>query len=190
MNRCVAVAPILRHVPIALALLWSVRPPVAHAAPCVVPEVAVARLQQTLERLSARPLVPSVEPAWWRVLVPRHVGAVVRQGQLAGDDWYMGLNGPTQRTVNHGDQALTLRLEWDLSPLWTMPVAPRPSPTEELQRALHAEELARRLSTQLQRIRKAQAVALQAQAGDYVCADARAEAEAAAVVLTAIGNLR
>lgn len=188
MNCCVAATPILRSLPIALALLLA--PTAARAAPCLMPEVAVAPLQHALERLSARPLVQSVEPAWWRVLIPRHLGAVVRQGQLAGDDWYMGLNGPTQRTVNHGDQALTLRIEWDLSPLWTMPVAPRPSPTEELQRALHAEELARRLSTQLQRIRKAQAVALQAQAGDYVCADARAEAEAAAVVLMAIGQLR
>ena len=180
--------PVVVSLPIVFLALF-VSATAAHAAPCLVPEVAVGPLQHALARLSAKPFAPPVEPAWWRLLIPRHVGAVLRQGQLAGDDWYMGLNGPTQRTVNHDDQALTLRLEWDLSPLWAPPAVVRASPTEELQRALHAEELARRVASQLQRIRKAQSIARQSQAGDYVCADAQGEAEAAAVVLNAIGGL-
>ena len=40
------------------------------------------------------------------------------------------------------------------------------------------------------RVRKAQALAAQAEDGDYVCSDARAQAEAAALVLGVLGELK
>jgi hypothetical protein len=161
-------------------------PTLAHAAPCLVSDVAVAGLRAALHRTSAVHVLPAPSLDRWRAALPVRMSAGIHNGSAVGDAWYLG-NTLTERTSNTTSLGFSVRFEWDLRPLFAKaPTRLGPTPSERLQHALHTEELARRVATQLARLRKAQALATQAQDGDYVCADAQADAEAALLVLGAI----
>lgn len=165
-------------------LLWI--PARAWSVPCRVPDVPVAALRSALQRTSAVPVRLPPTPDRWRAAFPVRVSAGLHNGSSVGDAWYLGTT-LTERTSTGSTLGYSVRLEWDLRPLWAKaPSWHGPTPTERMQHALHAEELARRVATQVAKVRKAQALAAQAQDGDYVCADAQADAEAALLVLEVI----
>ncbi len=156
----------------------------ASAAPCRVPDVPTQALRIALGQAVAPKPVPILEIDRWRAALPVRMSASMHNGWLEGDGWSATSAGPSQRTSSSASLGYAIHLQWDLHGLWARaPLRAGPTTAERLQRALHAEELARRAAAQLQRLRRAQALASQAQDGDYVCQDAQAEAEAAALVL-------
>jgi len=159
----------------------------AWSEPCVLPDVSMPVLREAMARLT-RPaaLAAAPEPGRWHALLPSRVNLLVRGGERAGT--YTNEVGPAlERDLYVADRGMTVRLDWDLRPLWAPPLGPRQPPADlYLNHAVHAEELANRVARQLKDLRKAQAVALVALNGDPVCHDARADAEAALLVLESV----
>ncbi len=170
---------------VAVLLLSLPRP--AQARPCVVPQAPVSAIAQLLER-SAEPHPPALlqPPNRWKALLPTHLSAGLRGGVTNGDGWYDSAAGLFEHTLISNVQMWHVNFAWDLRPLW----ASQPTlhlPAEDFAgRMLKVEELARRAATQVAHVRKAQALATQAQEGDYVCQDAQADAEAALLILRAL----
>ena len=177
-----------RHVLVGLVLtltLTQAQP--TFAEPCVLPDVSMPVLREALQRLTLPPrVVAPPEPSRWRGLLPTRMYVLLRGGQRAGN-YTNEIGPPLERDVYLVDQGLSLRFDWDLRPLWAPAHAPRqPSADVYLSHAVHAEELAARVARQLKELRKAQGLAQMAVDGDPVCQDARADAEAALLVLESV----
>lgn len=159
----------------------------ARAEPCLVADVSMPVLREALRRLSQPPVVVAPdEPSRWRGLLPTRMNVLLRGGQRAGT-YVTAVGTPSERDVYLADQGMTLRFDWDFKTLWTAPRGPRaPSPEALLNHAVHAEELSARVARQLASLRKAQSMAQLAENGDPVCQDARADAEAALLVLESV----
>ena len=176
------------------ALLWlavlglgALPSRLARAEPCVLQDVSMTVLREALRRLTqpTAVLAPD-EPSRWRGLLPTRMNVLLRGGQRAGT-YVTAVGTPSERDVYLADQGIALRFDWDLRPLWAIHRGPRAqSPEAVLTHAVHAEELAARVARQLASLRKAQSLALLADDGDPVCQDARADAEAALLVLESV----
>ncbi len=174
-----------------LVLLGSWAPPAAGAeppAPCKVADVSTAAIRAALAR-AVQPTAwqpPAPTSRWW-LLVPATVALGLHDGVHAGTGWTDTLAGGSGRWSQLDSQWARLTLSWDLRPLLATP-APRPPPdaAQRLEPIIKVESIAVRAADALRALRKAQALAAQAPAGDPMCRDAQAEAEAAALVLDAL----
>lgn len=156
----------------------------ALASPCQLPPAPMAELQQALGALGRTPPPKVVQnPSRWLALLPAHVSAGIRDARLEQTSWFVSETSLTQRVSDGASLAWSVRLDWDLRPLWLMP-SQRVLPGESrLEHAQKAEHLAERIGNHLQVLRKAEALAVQLQEGDLLCRETQAEAEAALLVL-------
>lgn len=163
----------------------------AEAAPCSVQTVPQTVVQDALRRAAQppRPLPVPQQPSRWWVLVPAHVQLTARDGvrqSLGYVDLASGL--VSERTAMLADRGLSLQLDWDLRPLWQRPErAQLPSVEQRLEQRLTAqlrlEQLTSRLASHWQALRKAEAAAMSLQAGEALCVEVQADAEAASLAL-------
>lgn len=157
-------------------------------APCAVADVSTQAVRAALAR-AVQPvawLPPPPKSNWW-LLVPASVGLGLHDGVHAGTGWIDTVAGGSGRWTQMDSQWARLTLSWDLRPLLVAPT-PRPPPdvAQRLEPIIKVESIAVRAADALRALRKAQALAAMATAGDPMCKDAQAEAEAAALVLDAL----
>ncbi|MBM4344842.1 MAG: hypothetical protein FJ100_15855 [Deltaproteobacteria bacterium] len=157
-------------------------------APCAVADVATQAVRAALAR-AVRPMTwqpPPPRSAWW-LLVPATVGLGLHDGVHAGTGWTDTLSGGSGRWSQFDSQWARLTLSWDLRPLAVNPSSkPPPDAAQRLEPMIKIESVAVRAADALRALRKAQALAASTTAGDPMCKDAQAEAEAAALVLDAL----
>lgn len=168
--------------------LWT---SVAQAAPCAVQTVPQSVVHDALRRAAQppRPLAPPQPPSRWWVLVPAHVQLTARDGvrqSLGYVDLASGL--VSERTAMLADRGLNLQLDWDLRPLWQRPERPVALSVDQrleqrLSAQLRLEQLTARLAGHWQALRKAEATAMGLQAGEPLCVETQADAEAASLAL-------
>ncbi len=156
--------------------------------PCTVADVPTQAVRAALAR-AVRPIpwqAPPPQSRWW-LLVPASVGLGLHDGVHAGTGWTDTLAGGSGRWSQLDSQWARLTLAWDLRPLLaTPPPRPPPDAAQRLEPIIKVESIAVRAAEALRALRKAQALAALAVAGDPMCKDAQAEAEAAALVLDAL----
>lgn len=160
-------------------------PPASH--PCEVGDLPDGLLESALATLT-RPVTVTA-PGWrWTALLPDRVSLGLREQLQEGTGAYLGSTGLlSERAAATAATGYSLKLDWDLKPLWTPPPRPLPLSIEQrLEASLKTEQLAAKLAGHLRKLRAAQAVATQTRAGDPACFDAQADAEAALVTLVAV----
>ncbi len=156
--------------------------------PCTVADTAVAEVEAAF-RMAVQPIAPAppLQPKRWSVLLPVRVWLGGHDGVRAGLAWTETQSGLDGRWTQFADRAVNLRIEWDLRDLARDPLpAPRLTALQQVQLALHAEQLAAKVAEPLRQLRKAQAAARTLVEGDPLCSSAQADAEAAAFVLRAV----
>lgn len=154
---------------------------------CEVGDLPEGALDSALAALTRAPPVTSPGRRW-TALLPDRVSLGLREQLQEGTGAYLGSTGLlTERAAATAATGYSVKLDWDLKPLWSPPPRPPPPSIEQrLETALKAEQLTARVAGHLRKLRAAQSVATQVRAGDPACFDAQADAEAALVVLLAV----
>ncbi len=171
---------------VACVWLLVLVPARAGAEPCALTELPMAQIQHALASLAhAPPPRVFVPPSRLRGLLPTRMVAGMRNGAFDEVAWYMA-NTPTEKLSNGTNIGWTLRFDWDLRPLWASAGPPLVAADQHLARAERVEHVAERVALQLNHWRKAESLALQVSAGDLLCREAQADAEAALLVLVSV----
>lgn len=156
------------------------------AEPCTLPPIPMAELQQSLAAMSRTPPPRIVQPlSRWRGLLPVRLMMGMRNGTFDETAWYMTTT-PTEKIASGTNLGWSLRMDWDLRPLWASQTPVFLPGETHLARAERAVHLAERVGAQLQTLRKAEALAMQLENGDLLCKETQAEAEAALLVLQTV----
>ncbi len=161
---------------------------VSEAAPCALPGADVAAIERTLDRLARPPALDSPSP-WRRLgaLLPRRLAWTSRDGISDGAGWYAGLSGGvSERALWGSSSGWSLRLIWDLRPLWLPTPQPAPSRWRDpLHRAEQLERLGARLATRLKTLARLARRALDPELDAAACRLLRQQARASLLVIAA-----
>ena len=172
-----------------LWLLWVWVPLNAHAEPCSLPEAPTAQVEHALGVLShAPPPRIFVPPSRLRGLLPTHLSMGVHNGVFDQTGYYLGATSTSERLAAGTSTGWSMTMRWDLRPLWNAPLTAFATPDQHLARAERVEHLAERIAIQMNRLRKAESLAMQVSAGDLLCQEAQADAETALLVIAAVLN--
>ena len=155
----------------------------------MLPEAPTTQIEHALGTLAHAPPPRVVSPpSRYRGLLPTRLSVSVRDGTFDQTGYYMGATSLSERLMSGTDTGVTVRMDWDLRPLWWTPTGTYTAPDQHLARAERAEHLAERIALQLNQLRKAESLALQTSAGDLLCREAQGDAEVALLVIAAVVN--